>query len=442
MLFVKKLEMQNFVLSLMKARDESKKEQMAIILRFVDKDGFLKERFFHIVHVRDTTALTLKKEICAVLSRYNLHIENIRGQGYDGASNMRGEWNGLQALFLKDCPYAYYVHCLAHRLQLALVSASREVKPVHQFFNHLTPIINIVVGSSKRNDKLQATQAEQIENMIASNEIEIGRGLNQSFLYTISKEGANYQQRGDAEGAYKNLRENGWEKLLASVTSFCELCEFHIDIPDMNALCSKVRCRRHENEEDLTTIEHHFRIDIFIVAIDFQLQELNTRFSEHTVELLNLSSALNPKNAYKSFNIDNICKLVEKFYPQDFTKQEKTLLRFQLQHYEFDVPKHPDFQNMGTISELCKGLASSGKSKIYHLADRLIRLVLTLLVSTATTERAFSAMKHVKTRLRNRMEDELLADNLVVYIEKEIAKNFTVEMIMDEFYSMKDRRRA
>jgi hypothetical protein len=72
----------------------------------------------------------------------------------------------------------------------------------------------------------------------------------------------------------------------------------------------------------------------------------------------------------------------------------------------------------------------------------LIRLVLTLPVSTATTERAFSAMKHVKTRLRNRMEDELLADNLVVYIEKEIAKNFTVEMIMYEFYSMKDHRRA
>ncbi|KAK3211683.1 hypothetical protein Dsin_016389 [Dipteronia sinensis] len=39
---------------------------------------------------------------------------------------MRGEWNGLQALFLKDCPYAYYVHCFAHRLQLALVAASKE----------------------------------------------------------------------------------------------------------------------------------------------------------------------------------------------------------------------------------------------------------------------------------------------------------------------------
>ena len=152
---------------------------MAIILRFVDKEGFIKERFFHIVHFRDTTALTLKNEICAVLSHYNLHIENIRGQGYDGVSNMRGEWNGLQAFFLKDCPYAYYVHCMAHRLQLALVIASREVKDVYQFFDHLVNIINIVVGSSKRNDELQHAQAKQVENMIASNEIETGRDANQ-----------------------------------------------------------------------------------------------------------------------------------------------------------------------------------------------------------------------------------------------------------------------
>ena len=111
------------------------------------------------MRVRDTTTLTLKNEIYAVLFHYNLHFENIRGQGYDGASNMCGKWNGLHAFFLKDCPYAYYVHCMAHRLQLALVTASREVKDAHQFFDHLVNIINIVVGSSKRNDELQHAQA-------------------------------------------------------------------------------------------------------------------------------------------------------------------------------------------------------------------------------------------------------------------------------------------
>jgi hypothetical protein len=34
---------------------------MTIILRFVDKDGFIRERFFHVVHANDTTATTLKK---------------------------------------------------------------------------------------------------------------------------------------------------------------------------------------------------------------------------------------------------------------------------------------------------------------------------------------------------------------------------------------------
>ena len=153
------------------ARDQSKREQMALVLRFVDKKGFIRGRFFGLVHVKNTTSQTLKKEILAVLSRYNLSIQNIRGQGYDGASNMRGEWNGLQALFLNDCPYAYYVHCLAHRLQLTLVAASSEVIPIHQFFSKLNFIINIVGASCKRHDELQAAQAIELERMIAIDKV-------------------------------------------------------------------------------------------------------------------------------------------------------------------------------------------------------------------------------------------------------------------------------
>ena len=53
------------------------------------------------------------------------------------------------------------------------------------------------------------------------------------------------------------------------------------------------------------------------------------------------------------------------------------------------------------------------------------------------TERTFSAMKIIKTRLRNRMEDNFFANDLIVYIEKEIAERFTIDMIIDDFYSMK-----
>ena len=92
---------------------------------------------------------------------------------------MRGEWNGLQALVSSECPYAYYIHCLAHWLQLALVAAAREVISVHQFFSQLTFAVNIVGSSCKRHDQLQVAQASEIEKMLAIDELETGKGLNQ-----------------------------------------------------------------------------------------------------------------------------------------------------------------------------------------------------------------------------------------------------------------------
>jgi hypothetical protein len=103
---------------------------------------------------------------------------------------------------------------------------------------------------------------------------------------------------------------------------------------------------------------------------------------------------------------------------------------------------------MSTISELCRGLAETNKSQHYHLIDKLIRLILTLPVSTATTELTFSAMKHVKTVLRNKMiktvlrnkmKEEFLADSMIIYIERELVEDIDSDSIIDEFYSTKHR---
>ena len=65
--------------------------------------------------------------------------------------------------------------------------------------------------------------------------------------------------------------------------------------------------------------------------------------------------------------------------------------------------------------------------------------MLTLPVSTVTTERSFSTMKIVKNRLRNQIEDEFLADCLITYIERKINKKFDTDSIVDEFYDKKER---
>ena len=95
---------------------------------------------------------------------------------------------------------------------------------------------------------------------------------------------------------------------------------------------------------------------------------------------------------------------------------------------------------MFTISELCRGLAETNKSQHYHLIDRLIRLVLTLPVFTTTIDRTFSAMKHVKTVLLNKIKEEFLADSMMIYIERELVEDIDSDSIIDEFYSTKHQR--
>jgi hypothetical protein len=70
----------------------------------------------------------------------------------------------------------------------------------------------------------------------------------------------------------------------------------------------------------------------------------------------------------------------------------------------------------------------------------VIRLVLILPFSTTTIDCAFSAMKLVKIRLRNKMGDDFLRDCLIIYIEKEIAIEFTTDVLIDDFYDMRSHR--
>ncbi|GMJ10081.1 hypothetical protein like AT1G19260 [Hibiscus trionum] len=349
--------------------------------------------------------------------------------------------------------------------------------------------IEVVRSSSKRHDELQDSQIAELEHLIEIEEIETGTGLNQ--IGTLQRPGdtrwsshyksicsvlrmynatrsvlekiaidrrATYSQHAlcralqyksqdilnaiDLVAATKSsiqeFRDSGWKGLLQKVLLFCNKHATLTLVPDMNATYSDIirsRCNK-----DIVSVEHHYRVDVFTATMDQQLHELNSRFSEQTTELLIFSMALNPSCGYKHFNVEKNCHLAEKYYPKVFSEHEKYHLKYELELFFRDVPNHVEMKNLITITQLCRSLSESGKSFSYPLVDRLIRLILTLPVSTATTERAFSAMKIVKTGLRNKMEDDFLSDYLIVYIEKEIAEKFTNNSIIDDFDFMKKRR--
>ncbi|XP_075665509.1 uncharacterized protein LOC142635194 [Castanea sativa] len=84
--------------------DISVKEQMALVLLYVNKQGIIIERFLGIVHVASTTTLSLKCAIEGLLCEHNLSLSRLHGQGYDGASNMQGSCKRRDAL--RDTQFA------------------------------------------------------------------------------------------------------------------------------------------------------------------------------------------------------------------------------------------------------------------------------------------------------------------------------------------------
>jgi hypothetical protein len=54
---------------------------------------------------------------------FGIVTQAMRGQGYDGAANMVGKFSGVRTRIQTEIPEAYYVHCYAHCLNLAVVKS-------------------------------------------------------------------------------------------------------------------------------------------------------------------------------------------------------------------------------------------------------------------------------------------------------------------------------
>jgi len=110
---------------------------MGVVLRFVNKMGIVKEQFIGVVHVQDTSSLPLKAGIDSLLAEHSSSLSRMRSQGYDGASNMQGKFNGLKTLILNENKYAYSIHCFSHQLQLTLVAFARDNNYVGDLFDEI-----------------------------------------------------------------------------------------------------------------------------------------------------------------------------------------------------------------------------------------------------------------------------------------------------------------
>ncbi|XP_042436905.1 zinc finger MYM-type protein 1-like [Zingiber officinale] len=396
-----------FSLMVDECRDISIKEQMRVVLRYVNKHECVIERFLAIVHVSDTSTISLKKTIDELFAKHKLSLSKLRGQGYDGASNMRGEYNGLKTLILKENSFARYVHCFAHQLQLVVVAVAKSNRIVSDFFQCVTMIVNIIGASCKRKDKFRKLEHNRLVECLEKGDIISGKGKHQeislkrpgdtrwgSHYMTIIRLMSTWTSALQVlENVYDDGTNDDNNGITISLIDKMESYEFVFVIHLMKSLLgitNELSLTLQQKDQNIVLAVSLFKI---MKVLDTMVQEMNNRFSESSTEVLTCIACLDPKDSFSQFDIGKLLLLAE-LYPEDFSLTNRVILEDQLETY---------IQNVRGEFSMIEDLGS--------LAKKMLALVLP--VATASVEKVFSAMKIIKIDLRNRIGDEWMNDSLI-----------------------------
>ncbi|XP_022860389.1 uncharacterized protein LOC111380945 [Olea europaea var. sylvestris] len=239
------------------AQDASNREQMAIILRFVNSHGSLIERFFAIQRRGNSTYVGYRgcESESGVIQMVNLQRSRVTrwSSHYNSIKSLIDIYGATRKVLQYICG-----HCSNGRSQAEARGACKKLVSFKFIF-----ILHLMHRIMRISDVLcQAFQRRSQDILTALR-----------FVSTTKQ-------------LLQKLRDEDWEEFLQEVKSFCS--KNNITIPDLEGLYNTGR------SSDETTIEHYYHYDVFNEAIDFVMMELNTRFNDISVELLSLSAALDP----------------------------------------------------------------------------------------------------------------------------------------------------
>lgn len=492
-------------------RDVSGVEWLVLIVRWVD--GKVNERVLDFVAVPDTSANALLEAIVNSLNRHGLSTSKIRGQSFDGAANMSGRLNGLQAKVRELSKYAFFFHCWAHKLNLVVVEVCESHTDVSTFFYVVQSLHNLISNSPKSKDSLKHATAAEIARQLDAGTETMGSGNHQiSSIGSLSKtrwashylalvnttklfnpvcvvleeicEGTDTDRRAKASLALKHVRSpefvfilhlmskileltytlsqslqvkdqniinasrlvrmtkqnlneflaSGFEELLQNTQIFCSSHE--IEMPSLDA--PKPTLGRPRASGPISYLVY-FKV-VFEKVIESCIDEMNHRFDEESCHILGLISGFDPSNHFGNYNPTKVLALMDQF-GDDFPHKE--LIAIEVRDFDTFVKDANNAELFGEVSSLEKFtqmLVVHNLKEVFPNIFRLSCIILTLPISTASAERSFSALKIIKTRLRNSIGDKWFVDQLLLYIEKDIVKSFENEQILNRYVEMGPRR--
>ena len=113
-------------------------------------------RFLSMKELQKADADSIVQCLLDTLTEHGLDLNKCTGLGSDGASVMAGIHSGVSTQLRHLQPTLISVHCVAHRLALAVVQAAKLISPVEKIKNYINSLFVYFPGSAKRQGRLQA----------------------------------------------------------------------------------------------------------------------------------------------------------------------------------------------------------------------------------------------------------------------------------------------
>ncbi|KAL5261878.1 hypothetical protein ACHWQZ_G007548 [Mnemiopsis leidyi] len=403
--------------------DVSVQNQLTVILRYVAK-GKLYERFLGFYNVTNVPGAEGQSNfLLEVMEPYNLN--KLVAQTYDGASTMSGHISGVQSRIRAKHDKAIYVHCMAHEQEeyqgkkkpQSASSATRwayKSRTVNGIVSDLDAyrhcMDQIAEGSGSWTPDCRCT-AKGFLNQLEDFEFLFLLHLYKD-IFTIT------------DIMYKKLQkvglDVGWSsstvslcldslKGLKSDRGFNDLYDNRVDVdPPHN---KRFRRRNTRLEDYVTenvragddpTLSHREKFKkLHDEVIDETYNCVKSRFKD--INELKFCKLLNSEMyaLFKAkFPDDAVTELGKSVYGSLFNTE---ILTGELRYlYSGGLPEHLD--------ELASEIAEFELWQQLPELTRLINLALTIPLTVCSAERSFSALKRIKTRLRNSMGDQRLSD--------------------------------
>jgi len=143
--------------------------------------------------------------------------------------------------------------------------------------------------------------------------------------------------------------------------------------------------------------EEYFKITIFIPYLDLFINEIESRFIEHQKILKGFQNLFPKTSEMSTLEKNEFISLIE-FYNDDLADNNKDILISELklrQRKILALDKQP--KNAMDALNICNDM--------YPNIYKLLQILATLPVSTASSKRSFSSLKRIKTYLRNTMSE-------------------------------------